>query len=377
MKWLSYLATVLFGNLLLSKLLFADFQGSRSNRLSEKFIENAQVHAYQANGDYEPAVLTIIEDLQNGQLEAALQSVNQHLEKFPKSQVGHLLKADILSALTGELNAVGSGSSIPAEQLEGLKHQLRVRWQHAAHDEKIVHQRFPASLLDMGDNEFVVIANKTPIGVYNINRYIEGRALPDLYGKGAFPVNYPNRYDRYLNRTGYGIWLHGTPSDTYARSPWSSEGCFVLSNDDLLDIGRYVSAEKRTPVILSDGIEWVSLEELQKRRQSLLQVVEQWKNDWESLNIPAYINHYQQRDFNLGKGDFKLWSKRKYRVNEMKSFVQVDLDIKSLFAYPGETDMFFVSYQQHYISDNFVGESFKEQLWKRDKQGQWKIIFEG
>lgn len=375
-----------------------------------------KIHAHQANGDYEPAVLEIVNALQQGRLEVALNAANDHLKNFPKSQIGHLLRADILNALTGEIGGIGTSSTIPSEQLDGLKHQLRNRWLHTTQEEALAHQRFPAALLDMGEHQFVVVAdmplgrlylyenkqgtpelvrdyymtvgsagygkqvegdNKTPIGVYNINRYIEGRALPDLYGKGAFPVNYPNRYDRYLNRTGYGIWLHGTPSDTYARSPWASEGCFVLSNDDLLDIGQYVSAEKRTPVILSDQIEWLSLEQLQQRRLELVKVIELWKQDWESLDTQAYIAHYQTQDFNLGKGDYRAWVERKRSVNEAKSFVQVDLDIKSLFAYPGEEDMFVVKYAQRYLSDNFSGESFKEQLWKRDQSGRWRIIYEG
>ena len=166
-------------------------------------------------------------------------------------------------------------------------------------------------------------------------------------------------------------------SDTYARSPWASEGCFVLSNDDLLDIGQYLSPEKRTPVILSDSIEWLSQSELLERRASLLAVIDQWKRDWESLNTQAYVSHYQSKNFNLGKGDYQAWLRRKAQINEAKTFVQVDLDIQSLFAYPGEKDMFVVRYKQRYLSDNFSGESFKEQLWKRDQSGNWRIIYEG
>lgn len=150
-----------------------------------------------------------------------------------------------------------------------------------------------------------------------------------------------------------------------------------MSNDDLLDIGRYVSAEKRTPVILSDNVEWLTLEQLQQRRSDLVKVIEQWKQDWESLDTQAYISHYQVEDFNLGKGDYGPWVERKRSVNEAKNFVQVDIDIKSLFAYPGEKDMFIVRYAQRYLSDNFSGESYKEQLWKRDQSGRWRIIYEG
>ncbi|MFT6406686.1 MAG: murein L,D-transpeptidase YafK [Arenicella sp.] len=376
----------------------------------------AELHAYQANGDYEPAILAIIDLIMAGQLEQAVEQADAHLKKYPKSQVGHLLRADALSALTGGLNSIAANASLPEASIAGLTHQMRNRWAHQNQHAATVHQKVPASLLYMGEHPYVVVAdmsqgrlylyqnvsgrpklvrdyymsvgaagygkqvegdNKTPIGVYAINRYIEGRALPDLYGKGAFPVDYPNRYDRYLKRTGYGIWLHGTPSDTYARSPWASEGCFVLSNDDLLDIGKYVSAEKRTPVILSDSIEWLTSEQSAARKRSLVDVVEQWKDDWESLDTNAYISHYEVSDFNLGKGDYVSWKKRKKNINEAKTFVQVDLEIQSLFAYPGVDDMFVVKYKQRYLSDNFAGESQKEQFWKLDASGRWRIIYEG
>jgi murein L,D-transpeptidase YafK len=376
----------------------------------------AELHASQANGDYESSVLRIINSIQTGELERAVEEADAHLEKFPNSQVAHLLRADALSALTGPLDTVAANANLPESSVDGLTHQIRNRWRHQTDHAATVHGKIPASLLDMGNHPYVIVAdmsqgrlylyqndsgkprllhdyymsvgsagyakqvsgdNKTPVGVYAITRYIEGSALPDLYGKGAFPVNYPNRYDRYLKRTGYGIWLHGTPSNTYARSPWSSEGCFVLSNDDLLDIAKFISAEQRTPVILADSIEWLALEQLETRKRSLLNVIEQWQRDWESLDTNAYISHYQVSDFNLGKGDYAAWKKRKKVVNEAKTFVQIDLEINSLFAYPGVDDMFVVKYKQRYLSDNYSSESEKEQLWKLDKHGRWRIIYEG
>jgi len=393
-------------------------QSNFETDLHAGFIDagGAELHASKANGNYELAVLRIINSIQSGELEQAVKEADIHLTKFPKSQVGHLLRADALSALTGQLDRVAANANLPELSIDGLTHQMRNRWRHQTDHAAIVHGKVPASLLDMGDHPYVIVTdmsqgrlylyqndsgkprllhdyymsvgaagygkqidgdNKTPIGVYAINRYIEGSALPDLYGKGAYPVNYPNRYDRYLNRTGYGIWLHGTPSDTYARSPWSSQGCFVLSNDDLLDIGKYISAEQRTPVILADSIEWLALEQLETRRRSLLGVIEDWQRDWESLDTNAYISHYEIGDFNLGQGNYASWKKRKKAINEVKTFVQVDLEIKSLFAYPGVDDMFVVKYKQRYLSDNYSSESEKEQLWKLDKHGRWRIIYEG
>ena len=379
--------------------------------------DDAVLHAYEQNGNYEPSVLAIIKSIQSGQLSEALGLADKHLEVFPKSRIGHLLKADILHAQTSPLLQPGVGfTAEQATELKGLTHQLKNRWAHAEQGEDSSHNYVPASLLEMGQHEHVIVTdmaagrlylyknddgrpqlvrdyyltvgadgygkqvegdNKTPVGVYSINRYINGSELPDLYGGGAFPVNYPNRLDRYRERTGYGIWLHGTPSDTYARSPWASEGCFVLSNDDLEDISQYLSVENRTPVILSDSINWTTLSELSAAREQMLSVLDAWKADWESLNTDAYLSHYSQDNFNFGSTQYRRWASRKKQTNSTKTFVQIDLELQSLFVYPGETDMFVVKYKQRYLSNNYSGQSQKEQYWKRNDAGQWKIIYEG
>jgi len=378
--------------------------------------DSAKIHAYSTNGEYEPGVLKVVELLQAGQLEHALEKADSHLAKFPKSKIGHLLRADILQSMATGLVEVGEQSSIPQKNLDGLKHQLRNRWIHRTFELQDIHSKVPASVISMGDHSHVLVAdmpngrlyvyqnvngdphlvkdyyltvgsqgygkevegdNKTPVGVYEINDFIEGKKLPDLYGKGAFPVNYPNRFDRYLKRTGYGIWLHGTPSDTYARSPWASEGCFVLSNDDLLDIGQYLSVENRTPVVLSDAIEWLPLEELKQRRAMYLKVLEEWRADWESLDVNALVAHYAKQDFNFGRGNYANWLKRKRNVNKAKTFVQVQLDVDSLFSYPGQQDMFVVKFKQQYLSNDFASATEKLQYWARDPDGRWKIIYEG
>lgn len=376
--------------------------------------------AYAATADtragYEPAVLAIVESIRGGNLEQALTQAERHVLEFPKSRIGHLLKADILQVMSSMANDVGTGINLQSAALHKLKHQIKNRWRHLKDTSEITHNKVPASLLDMGRHEYVIVAdmrasrlylykngnthpqlvrdyyltigsagfgketegdNKTPIGVYSIYEHIEGKELPDLYGKGAYPVNYPNHFDRARKRTGYGIWLHGTPSNTYARSPWASEGCFVLSNDDLLDIAQFIDVKERTPVILNDAIEWISLTELGNRRQQYMAILNDWREDWESLNINAYLGHYSREQFNFSDAGFSSWANRKKMTNRSKTFIQVDMDIESLFIYPGENNMFVVQYKQRYLSNNFAGETNKEQYWQRNKQGQWKIIYEG
>ena len=379
-------------------------------------IDAHSLHAGKANNGYETALISVINAIQKQDLAFALQQVDAHLASFPKSREGHLLRADILHAMSGALSGLGEHEVISAENLKKFKHQLNNRLKHTGAYADKTHSHIPANLVALGQHKHVMVAdmtngrlylyknndgipvlvrdyyltigsegygkevegdNRTPVGVYEINRYIEGKALPDLYGKGAFPVNYPNRYDRFLKRTGYGIWLHGTPSSTYARSPWASEGCFVLSNDDLIDIGQYISVAERTPVVLSDSIEWVNEEVYLERQSQYMAVINQWKQDWEGLDTSAYLQHYSAKNFNFGKDNYQSWAKRKLNVNKAKTFVQLDFDIKSLFVYPGDKEMFVVRFKQKYLSNNYSGESEKEQYWEKGNDGQWKIIYEG
>jgi len=219
--------------------------------------------------------------------------------------------------------------------------------------------------------------NKTPIGVYSIYEFIDPNRLPDLYGSGAFPVDYPNIIDKYRNRTGYGIWLHGTPSSTFARSPWASEGCFVLSNADLNDISKFIDIDHRTPVILSSSIDWVGQQELLSKRETYLKVMQNWKEDWQSLNTESYLSHYSKDKFNLGQENYQQWAKHKHAVNRSKQFIEIDLEIDSLFVYPGEQDMFVVKFKQRYVSDNYQSDTNKQQYWQKEEDGQWRIIYEG
>jgi len=97
---------------------------------------------------------------------------------------------------------------------------------------------------------------KTPMGVYFVQSYISPTQLEDKYGAGAYPINYPNAWDRINGKTGHGIWLHGTRSGTYNRPVLASEGCVVLPNDDLVEVGSYIDL-KNTPVSIGENLKWL------------------------------------------------------------------------------------------------------------------------
>ncbi len=90
----------------------------------------------------------------------------------------------------------------------------------------------------------------SPVGMYFLKNKIK-RKLPDLYGDGAYRINYPNVYDKLNKYTGSGIWIHGTPQNTFSRAPESSDGCIVLSNHDLKKIANIIIKSKYSNYYLS------------------------------------------------------------------------------------------------------------------------------
>jgi murein L,D-transpeptidase YafK len=197
--------------------------------------------------------------------------------------------------------------------------------------------------------------------------------LPDLYGPGAFPIDYPNDWDKMHGRGGYGIWLHGTPSATYSRPPRDTDGCVVLTNDDLLKLAKYVDVS-RTPVVIVERLEWRERTRWDRERDEFLVELERWKADWESRDTDRYFSHYA-RDFRVERGGMAAWKAQKRRVNAGKSWIKVGIEDVSLFAYPGAQNLMVVDFSQHYRSNNLSNRTKKRQYWIRE-DGRWRILHE-
>jgi len=238
---------------------------------------------------------------------------------------------------------------------------------------KVVHEHYAA----MGRNGVGKQSRgdlRTPIGIYTITGFTDGKALPDLYGAGAFPLTYPNIWDRHLGRDGSGIWLHGVPVNVGSRAPRSSEGCVTMANSDLLALKPYLQQGK-TPVVLADSVSWMSPEVISKERDLLMARIEEWRTRWSAIDTEAYLDFYAP-DFTTAGMNKAAFSRYKRRVNSSKRHINVQLRNIDLMRYPGEPDLIMAQFQQDYQSDNFSVSSKKQQYWRLQPDGQWKIVLE-
>lgn len=352
-------------------------------------------------------------DIEQNKLDVALARTDNLLSMYPNFRLAHLIRGDLLLARTGALSTFGNAPGAPAEKLNDLRDEAKVRLQ--GYKNRPIQNQIPRYLLQMREdqNHAVVVDtqqsrlylyrnekgrpvfvadwyisqgkagaekqregdNKTPVGVYHVTSVMPREKLTDFYGKRAFPLNYPNEWDKMQGRNGYGIWLHGVPRDTFARPPKSSEGCVVLANQDLDALSTYLQIGL-TPVIISNGIEWLTLDDWQTERTALNQAIENWRKDWESRDVARYLTHYSGK-FRSGNQNLESWSKQKREVATAKSWIKVDLNKLSVLRNPGnKEEVVMVSFEQDYRSNNLNNIAQKRQYWTKEN-GRWKIIYEG
>jgi L,D-transpeptidase catalytic domain len=260
-----------------------------------------------------------------GKSASALGLIEALLNKAPNHKLLHLLRADVLTIMSqGTRASVQNNVSTPLvnlsapqqQQLSILQQEAWLRLNSQANHAKASDVTLvPKPLIKLADNEPYALVvdsklsrlyvyqnipnaspkllvdyyvtqgalgvlkakegdSRTPIGAYFIDRPIEQK-LPDFYGYGALNIDYPNAWDKRLGRTRHGIWLHGTPSDTYARAPYASNGCVVLANPDMEAIFKLPRAGAM-PIVLVDKLDWVPASALEAQRKQLMDTISQW-----------------------------------------------------------------------------------------------------
>jgi len=228
------------------------------------------LHAAEPGPDRELAESLLA--ISQSRMPEALDTVDRLTRAHPNFRLAYLVKGDLLRARAKPLRTLGdAGSVADGPELESLRQEARQRVRALTDEDPA--DKVPAYLLNLSDdarNVLVVDAsrsrlyayenrgglpvrvadfyvtigkagvgkqregdNRTPIGIYTISGFKPPSELTDFYGSGAYTLSYPNEWDVRQGRDGHGIWIHGSPSNTYSRAPLASEGCVVLANEDL------------------------------------------------------------------------------------------------------------------------------------------------
>ena len=358
-----------------------------------------------------------------GNNKKAMETVDELIRTTPNFKLAHLIRGDLLSAQARVLDTFGSPNAFDsksnAAEIEGLREEARSRINHYFSSDSsrqvpniavqmnkqqqhlvlidtvksrlFLYQKSDAGLQYIADYYVTIGKNgadknvegdkRTPVGLYFASKKLT-TPLSDFYGDGAFPLNYPNELDLYKKKTGYGIWLHGTPKDTYSRPPRSSDGCVVLSNPDLNKLAP-IFKSGNVPVVISDNVEWIDNKKSSIKNaelKTLNSALSTWRSDWVSQNTNRYLKHYSKNFFYSG-GELEQWTNHKRRVQSGKPKVKIEVNNISMFSYPATNKnknqgIVVVDFEQYYQSPTLKNKMRKRQYWKHENK-QWKIIYEG
>jgi murein L,D-transpeptidase YafK len=338
-----------------------------------------------------------LDTVAEGRLDAAIAGLDRLIERHPNFRLAHLVRGDLLLARARPLKGLGDTGHAAPGKLDELRAEALTRVQAVReaplpgavprHLLVLAGAQAHAIVVDATRSRVYVYENdrgeprlvadyystlgkrgvdklregdqKTPLGVYHVTSMIPGAKLPDLYGWGAFPVNYPNDWDSRAGKTGYGIWLHGVPAENYARAPRASDGCIALANDEIAELAKRVRPGA-TPVVIAARVDWVTPEQLRAERVRFLGQLEAWRVDWESRDVEKYLSHYA-RDFRAGATDLSAWSAHKRRVNAGKNWIKIGLSNVSALRSAGQNAVIEVTFDQDYRSNNLAQRARKRQ----------------
>lgn len=362
--------------------------------------------------DPDAMLIDVYKTLSENRLREAMKKADQLVEAYPNFHLGHLIRGDLLLMHARPVTTFGAASNAPDDKLKNLRDEAiaRVRSLRERPDPELVPREVLQLRADQ-KNVFVVDAKrsrlyvyaneasglklvtdyyishgklgvdkfregdqKTPLGVYYVTASLPGPKLPDFYGPGALPLSYPNDWDKLNGRGGSGIWLHGTPSNSYSRPPLSSDGCVVLTNPDLVKLTQSVEVGK-TPVVISSQIEFVSRARHAVERVQTNTMLEEWRRDLENLDSTRLLSHYSSR-FRTEQGEnLQTWFAKQGNTGSLGRTLTVMLRDVSLFRYPAREEMIVATFTQESRIGKTRHTIRKRQYWAKEK-ARWKIVSE-
>ncbi len=354
----------------------------------------------------------IYKELSQHNLRVAQQKADALVVAYPNFRLGHLVRGDILLMHTRAVSVLGA--AVPAgeaSKLADLRREATVRMQaepgrpsaallpralmqmrkdqkhalivDAKHSRLYLYENrndqirllsdFYVSQGKLGINKLKEGDMRTPVGVYYIIGHLPGVKLPDMYGKGALPLDYPNDWDKAQGRSGSGIWVHGTPPETFSRPPLSTDGCVVVSNDDLNTLTRTVEIGK-TPILIGDQVEFVSKEQMERDLRVASALVEAWRRDVENRDDAGLRALYSPRFKSAADEDVNAWlDKNRFLPGAKK--ISVTVTQPSYFRQPSQEEVIVSNFTQQIVVGKYRHAVRKKQYWAKEGKS-WKIVAE-
>ncbi len=221
---------------------------------------------------------------------------------------------------------------------------------------------------------------RTPEGIYTFQEFIPRQELLDRYGKegeiygiGAFTMDYPNYFDIRDGKTGGGIWLHSTNDNSRILRGLDSRGCIVSVDEELTEISQYIQLEK-TPIIVQQEMKFMEKSAWLKLRADIQELVNNWQQAWQSKDFQSYIKFYHPKRYSDSfRKNFRQFSDYKRAVFSKPGDYTIRIDNISVLRHKNNIRIQFL---QDYKSNTIEDIGLKTLYVTLTDTYEWKIIHE-
>lgn len=222
--------------------------------------------------------------------------------------------------------------------------------------------------------------HRTPEGIYHFTEFLDHAQLlkrhgqaGEIYGVGAFVMNYPNPIDAYNGKTGGGIWLHSTNDETRIEKGLDSRGCIVAHNQNLIKISDFIELDK-TNIIVVQNLDFLTKSAWDTERSKIQDTIDTWLSSWKEEKFDDYISYYSPKEFrDPSRGSYNSFKSYKKAVFSNPGAPEINA---SEFTILQTTDYSIVTFIQDYSSNSIKDIGKKILYLKKDEFYNWKIVAE-
>jgi murein L,D-transpeptidase YafK len=144
-------------------------------------------------------------------------------------------------------------------------------------------------------------------------------------------------------RTGFDIMLHATDTPERLKQDYDSEGCIVVENDQIREIGSYIRVGLTPILVFSELTEKYLKPGLDDRMKGFFNF---WIHAWESRDIDQYISFYHS-DFSAQGMSREEWRRYKSQLNSKYSSISIGPEDVRYYSHPKYS---MITFTQNYLS---------------------------